>query len=190
MYWLRPPHICIGEIIWTLIEWKCLLSLKANSFSAGSLIAIRVQSIVSLTFVKPAIAENCLLSVTVESNIQHIFFKILCSISSSCKKKATMPSVHLHNGMYAIMSSLLFLNPNAFYGGVLCVLLSGWPLHSLLSCSSLWASAGSIGVHRSVGSEENIMDVCSTEDWPFCMWFSLIVISVTFLWYKRADKDT
>lgn len=128
MYWLRPPHICIGEIIWTLIEWKCLLSLKANSFSAGSLIAIRVQSIVSLTFVKPAIAENCLLSVTVESNIQHIFFLNPLFNFQQLQKKATMPSVHLHNGMYAIMSSLLFLNPNAFYGGVLCVLLSRWPL--------------------------------------------------------------
>lgn len=183
---LRPPHICIGVITWTLTEWKCLLSLKANSFSTGAFIAIRVQSIVSITFVKPAIAENCPLSVSAEFNMQYIF-KILCSISGSCKKKK---KYHLHNGMYTIMPSLSFINPDAFYGGVLCVLLSGWPLHSLLSCSSLWASAGSIGVHRSVGSEENIMDVCSTEDWPFCMWFSLIVISVTFLWYKRADKDT
>ncbi len=48
------------------------------------------------------------------------------------------------------------------------MLLSGWPLVSsvVTPCGQL---PGSIGVHRSMGSEENIMDVCSTEDWPFCV---------------------
>lgn len=92
--------------------------LKANSFSAGAFIAIGVQSIVSITFVKPANAENCLLSVTVEFNIQHVF-KPICSIHFRCQ----MPTLaivlyvrlceHLHNGMCALIS-LLFIIPDVY----------------------------------------------------------------------------
>lgn len=118
--------------------------MKANSFSTGAFIAIRVQSIVSITFVKPVIAENCLLSVSVDFNMHHVF-KILCSISGICTKqnyyaKHTYARVHICIMVCTLLCQVCFLLIRIHFMEAFCAFI--WMASGLLSCNSLWAAAG------------------------------------------------
>ncbi len=173
MHWLRPPHIWIGAITWTLIEWKWK-SLKANSFSTDAFIAIRVQLIVSITFVKPVIAENCLLSVSVEFYMHHVF-KIHCSISGSWKKN-TFAWVYICIMVCTLLCQVCFLLTRIHFTEVFCAFIRMAP--GLLSCNSLWAAAridrgpqinGIWGKHHGCLQYRGLACLCVIQfDWDKC----------------------